>query len=87
VWDLDNNATYMAGFSIGFPPFASSLGNSRFLKFSFGLGIAYVDINIDLSLCTEAGGLNSGFCKDKSKIDNTALNSFYPMGNLYCYGL
>jgi hypothetical protein len=79
-WDIDNKATYMAGYSIGFSPFVSSSGNSRFLKFSIGIGMTYVDINIDLSLCSNAGKVDGVFfCDDKTNIDSTKITGFYPM--------
>ena len=82
VWNLDNKATYMAGYSIGFSPFASSSGNHRLLKFSIGLGVAFIDIKIDLSLCTEAGGGNNGYGISglkEQKIDSTHITGLYPM--------
>jgi hypothetical protein len=87
VGDLNINATYFAGYSLGFSPFASDTGSSRFLKLSLGAGLAYVDIGMDLSICTERG-MSSGddgddtedvWCTDKTKVDSTNINGFLLM--------
>jgi hypothetical protein len=80
VGDLNINATYFAGYSLGFSPFASDTGSSRFLKLSLGAGLAYVDIIMNLSICTEreisSGGDDTEdlWCTDKTKVDSTNIN-------------
>jgi hypothetical protein len=77
------HATYFAGYSLGFSPFASDTGSSRFLKLSLGAGLAYVDIIMNLSICTEreisSGGDDTEdlWCTDKTKVDSTNINGFF----------
>jgi hypothetical protein len=83
--DAENKGSYFAGYSIGFTTFASDSGKSRILKISFGVGISYIDITLNLSICTELGYRSGGeniedsYCRDELKVDSSHLNGIFLM--------
>ena len=85
AYDIEAGRSYYAGYSIGLSPFIFDSGNSRFLKFSLGVGIAFIDVAVDLNLCTELEIPESvhhqedGTCSNKTEVDSTNLIGIFPM--------